>query len=43
MAEVVGTTTACVLRVTLGAPQDYHCGEAYRTAMGLNLKERGSG
>lgn len=43
MAEVVGTTTACVLRVTLGAPQDYHCGEAYRKALGLNLKERSSG
>jgi transposase len=43
MAQVVGTTTACVLRVTLGAPQDYHCGEAYRKAMGLNLKEHSSG
>ena len=43
MAEVVGVTTACVLRVTLGAPQDYHCGEAYRKALGLNLKERSSG
>jgi transposase len=43
MAEVVGTTTACVLRVALGAPQNYHCGEAYRKAMGLNLKERSSG
>lgn len=43
MAEVVGTTTACVLRVTLGAPKNYHCGEAYRKAMGLNLKECSSG
>jgi len=43
MAEVVGMTTACVLRVTLGSPQDYHCGEAYRKAIGLNLKERSSG
>lgn len=43
MAEVVGTTTACVLRVSVGDPRDYHCGEAYRKAMGLNLKERSSG
>ena len=43
MAEVVGTTTACVLRVTVGNPQDFHCGEAYRKAMGLNLKELSSG
>jgi hypothetical protein len=43
MAEAVGTTTACVLRVTLGDPRDYHCGEAYRKAIGLNLKERSSG
>jgi transposase len=43
MAQVVGIPTACVLRVTLGAPQDYHCGEAYRKAMGLNLKECSSG
>ena len=43
MAQVVGTTTACVLRVTVGAPQDYHCGEAYRKAIGLNLKELSSG
>jgi transposase len=43
MATVVGIPTACVLRVTVGAPQDYHCGEAYRKAMGLNLKECSSG
>jgi transposase len=43
MAKVVGTTTACVLRVTVGDPQDFHCGEAYRKAMGLNLKEYSSG
>ena len=43
MAEVVGTTTACVLRVTVGNPQDFHCGQAYRKAMGLNLKEHSSG
>jgi hypothetical protein len=35
--------TACVLWVALGDPRDYHCGEAYRKAMGLNLKERSSG
>lgn len=43
MSAVVGTTTACVLRVTVGNPQDFPCGEAYRKAMGLNLKERSSG
>jgi transposase len=39
----VGKATACVLRVSVGDPQDYHCGEAYRKAIGLNLKERSSG
>jgi hypothetical protein len=43
MGEVVGPVTACVLWVALGNPQDYHCGAAYRKAMGLNLKERSSG
>lgn len=43
MGEVVGPVTACVLWVLLGNPQDYHCGQAYRKAMGLNLKERSSG
>jgi transposase len=43
MAAVVGPVTACVLWVELGNPQDYHCGAAYRKAMGLNLKERSSG
>lgn len=42
-AEAVGAATACVLWVTVGKPEDYHCGEAYRKAMGLNLKERSSG
>lgn len=42
-AAVVGEVTACVLWVHLGDPKDYHCGEAYRKAMGLNLKERSSG
>jgi transposase len=42
-AAVVGATTACVLWVYLGDPANYHCGEAYRKAMGLNLKERSSG
>jgi len=41
-AAVVGTATACVLWCTWGNPQDYHCGAAYRKAMGLNLKERSS-
>jgi transposase len=42
-AAVVGSSTACVLWVYLGDPGDYHCAEAYRKAMGLNLKERSSG
>ena len=42
-AKAIGRATACVLWVTLGDPRDYHCGEAYRKAMGLNLKERSSG
>jgi transposase len=42
-AAVVGWVTACVLWVYLGDPADYHCAEAYRKAMGLNLKERSSG
>jgi transposase len=43
MGEVVGAVTACVLWAELGDPHDYHCGPAYRKAMGLNLKERSSG
>jgi transposase len=42
-AAVVGWSTACVLWVHLGDPANYHCAEAYRKAMGLNLKERSSG
>lgn len=42
-AQVVGVATACVLWVHLGDPRNYPCGEAYRKAMGLNLKERSSG
>ena len=42
-ARVVGLVTACVLWVHLGDPSSYHCAEAYRKAMGLNLKERSSG
>jgi transposase len=42
-AEVVGAATACVLWVALGDPRNYPCAEAYRKAMGLNLKERSSG
>jgi transposase len=42
-ARVVGSATACVLWVALGDPRDYPCGNAYRKAMGLNLKERSSG
>jgi len=43
MGEVVGMVTASVLWAVLGDPRNYHCGEAYRKAMGLNLKERSSG
>lgn len=42
-AKAIGRATACVLWVVLGDPRDYHCGNAYRKAMGLNLKERSSG
>jgi len=43
MGRVVGLGTACVLWVELGDPRAYHCGPAYRKAMGLNLTERSSG
>ena len=43
MGEAVGVPTACVLWVELGDPSAYHCGAAYRKAMGLNLAERSSG
>ncbi len=42
-AKVVGWATACVLWVYIGDPRNYPCAEAYRKAMGLNLKERSSG
>lgn len=41
--QVVGLATACVLWVSTGDPRLFGCGEAYRKAMGLNLKERSSG
>jgi transposase len=41
--RVVGVATACVLWACVGDPRDYHCAEAYRKAMGLNLAERSSG
>lgn len=43
LGRAVGYATASVLWAYLGNPQDYHCGAAYRKAMGLNLKERSSG
>jgi transposase len=43
MGEVVGVPTACVMWVELGDPSSYHCGPAYRKAMGLNLAEHSSG
>ena len=43
LGEVVGVPTACVLWTELGDPKSYHCGPAYRKAMGLNLAERSSG
>jgi transposase len=42
-AKAVGVATACVLWVHLGDPSAYHCPQAYRKAMGLNLKECSSG
>jgi transposase len=39
----VGLTTACVLRVCLGDVRNYSSADAYRKAMGLNLKEHSSG
>ena len=42
-ARAVGCGTACVLWASVGDPRDYHCGQAYRKAMGLNLTERSSG
>jgi len=43
VGQAVGMVTACVLFATVGDPTEYSCGEAYRKAMGLNLKERSSG
>jgi transposase len=43
MGQALGLVTACVLMTTVGDPLDYTCGEAYRKALGLNLKERSSG
>ena len=43
LSRVVGIGTACVLWAELGDPSAYHCGSAYRKAMGLNLAERSSG
>jgi len=42
-AAVIGAPTACVIRVGVGCVRQYASGEAYRKAMGLNLKERSSG
>jgi len=43
VSEIVGSATACVLQATVGNPANFHCGEAYRKSLGLNLKERSSG
>ncbi|MFN0055442.1 MAG: transposase [Planctomycetales bacterium] len=43
VGQAVGMVTACVLFATAGDPTEYSCGEAYRKALGLNLKERSSG
>lgn len=43
VGQAVGVVTSCVLFAILGNPRNYLCGEAYRKAMGLNLKERSSG
>jgi transposase len=43
VSEIVGSATACVLQAAVGNPANFHCGEAYRKSLGLNLKERSSG
>jgi transposase len=43
VGQAVGMVTACVLFATVGDPAEYSCGEGYRKALGLNLKERSSG
>lgn len=43
VGRAIGVVPACVLWATVGNPQDYSCGEAYRKALGLNLTERSSG
>lgn len=43
LGEAVGMATASVLWATIGDPNDYTSGGAYRKAMGLNLKEHSSG
>jgi transposase len=42
-ARVVGSATAGVLWASVGDPREYGCGQAYRKAMGLNLREYSSG
>jgi transposase len=42
-ARVVGSGTACVLWASVGDPRQYESGQAYRKAMGLNLREYSSG
>lgn len=42
-SSMVGSATACVLRVYLGSASSYDHAGAYRKAMGLNLAERSSG
>jgi transposase len=43
LAQTVGATTAAVLVVSSGDPQQYPAAGAYVKSLGLNLKERSSG
>ena len=43
MSKLLGPGTAAVVWCNIGAPDYYHCAEAWLKAMGLNLVERSSG
>jgi transposase len=43
MSGTVGQITSIVLVALVGDPSKYACAQAYRKALGLNLKERSSG
>jgi len=43
LGAVVGMTTAAVLVVETGSPEQFGCAQAYLKALGLNLREKSSG